>query len=94
MSDSNGDRVASEQPDIAIVGELNPDLIVYGAPQELPEEREILTSGFTLTLGSSSAILAHNLSLLGSNTGLRRSHRFDGLDCREFEEPHAQYLLA
>jgi sugar/nucleoside kinase (ribokinase family) len=66
MSDSNGDRVASEQPDIAIVGELNPDLIVYGAPQELPEEREILTSGFTLTLGSSSAILAHNLSLLGS----------------------------
>src|ERR1700722_2799203 len=56
----------SEQPDIAIVGELNPDLIVYGAPREVPEEREVLASGFTLTLGSSSAILAHNLSLLGS----------------------------
>jgi D-tagatose-1,6-bisphosphate aldolase subunit GatZ/KbaZ len=57
---------SSEQPDIAIVGELNPDLIVYGAPRELPEEREVLASGCTLTLGSSSAILAHNLSLLGS----------------------------
>ena len=54
------------QPDVAIVGELNPDLILYGVPQELPEERELLASGFTLTLGSSSAILAHNLSLLGS----------------------------
>jgi sugar/nucleoside kinase (ribokinase family) len=57
---------ASGQPDVAIVGELNPDLILYGAPRELPEEREILATGFTLTLGSSSAILAHNLSLLGS----------------------------
>ena len=57
---------ASQQPDVAIVGELNPDLILYGVPQDLPEEREILASGFTLTLGSSSAILAHNLSLLGS----------------------------
>jgi sugar/nucleoside kinase (ribokinase family) len=57
---------ASGQPDVAIVGELNPDLILYGVPRELPDEREILATGFTLTLGSSSAILAHNLSLLGS----------------------------
>jgi len=54
------------QPDFAIVGELNSDLILYGLPRELPEEREILASGFSLTLGSSSAILAHNLALLGS----------------------------
>lgn len=64
--ESNAHKGASERPDVAVVGELNPDLIVYGAPRELPEEREILTSGFTLTLGSSSAILAHNLALLGS----------------------------
>lgn len=57
---------APQQPQIAIVGELNPDLIFYGLPRELPEEREILASGFELTLGSSSAILAHNLALLGS----------------------------
>lgn len=66
MTDSKEDSGVSERPDLAIVGELNPDLIVYGAPQELPEEREILASGFALTLGSSSAILAHNLSLLGT----------------------------
>ena len=35
---------ASGQPDVAIVGELNPDLILYGVPRELPEEREILAS--------------------------------------------------
>jgi sugar/nucleoside kinase (ribokinase family) len=55
-----------QRADISIVGEINPDFIVRGVPQELPEEREVLASGFTLTLGSSSAILAHNLSLLGS----------------------------
>jgi sugar/nucleoside kinase (ribokinase family) len=64
--DCDAQKKVSERPDISIVGELNPDLIVYGVPRELPEEREILTSGFTLTLGSSSAILAHNLALLGS----------------------------
>jgi sugar/nucleoside kinase (ribokinase family) len=58
---------ASAQPDIAIVGELNPDLIVYGLPRELEDEREVLASGFTLSLGSSSAILAHNLAVMGSS---------------------------
>jgi sugar/nucleoside kinase (ribokinase family) len=56
----------SEQPDISIVGELNPDLILYGIPKDLPDDRELLAESFTMTLGSSSAILAHNLSLLGS----------------------------
>jgi sugar/nucleoside kinase (ribokinase family) len=66
MVHGNAHEDALEKPDVAIVGELNPDLILYGAPRELPEEREVLASGFTLTLGSSSAILAHNLALLGS----------------------------
>ena len=66
MVNRNAHEDAFEKPDVAIVGELNPDLIVYGLPRELPEEREVLASGFTLTLGSSSAILAHNLALLGS----------------------------
>ncbi|HTZ90699.1 MAG TPA: carbohydrate kinase family protein [Alloacidobacterium sp.] len=52
--------------DISIVGELNTDLIFYGLPRELPEEREILASDFTMTLGSSSAILAHNLAAMGT----------------------------
>lgn len=65
MDDSASERNI-EKPDITIVGEINPDLILYGLPRDLPEEREVLASGFTLTLGSSSAILAHNLTLLGS----------------------------
>jgi len=55
-----------ERPDVSIVGELNADLILYGLPRDLPEEREILASGFTMTLGSSSAILAHNLASMGT----------------------------
>jgi len=55
--------------DIAIAGELNLDLILYGLPEQMPTERELLASGFTITLGSSSAILAHNLAALGSRVG-------------------------
>src|SRR5438105_4269684 len=35
----------------------------------MPLERELLGSGFCMTLGSSSAIVAHNLSALGSRVG-------------------------
>jgi len=55
--------------DIAIVGEINLDLILYGLPEEMPAERELLASDFAITLGSSSAILAHNLAALGSHVG-------------------------
>ena len=55
--------------DIAIVGEINLDLILYGLPEQLATERELLASGFATTLGSSSAILAHNLAALGSRVG-------------------------
>ncbi len=55
--------------DIAIAGEINLDLILYGLPEQMPTEREVLASGFTITLGSSSAILAHNLAALGSRVG-------------------------
>jgi sugar/nucleoside kinase (ribokinase family) len=55
------------QPEVAIVGELNLDFILEGVPRDLPEERELLASNFTMTLGSSSAILAHNLALLGTS---------------------------
>lgn len=55
--------------DITIAGELNLDLILYGLPEHMPTERELLASGFAITLGSSSAILAHNLAALGSRVG-------------------------
>jgi len=55
--------------DISVVGELNADLILYGLPVALEPEREHLADNFAMTLGSSSAIFAHNLSLLGSRVG-------------------------
>ena len=55
--------------DVTIAGELNLDLILYGLPKELPEERELLAQRMTLTLGSSSAIVAHNLAALGCRVG-------------------------
>jgi sugar/nucleoside kinase (ribokinase family) len=55
--------------DVTVVGELNLDLILYGLPEELAPERELLADGLSLTLGSSSAIFAHNLAALGSRVG-------------------------
>ena len=55
--------------DVTVVGELNLDLILYGLPEAFPPERELLASRLAVTLGSSSAIFAHNLSRLGSRVG-------------------------
>ena len=55
--------------DVTIAGELNLDLILYGLPEELPAERELLARRMMLTLGSSSAIVAHNLAALGCKVG-------------------------
>jgi sugar/nucleoside kinase (ribokinase family) len=55
--------------DIVIVGETNLDLILYGLPEQMPVEREILGTGFNITLGGSSSILAHNLAVLGTHIG-------------------------
>jgi sugar/nucleoside kinase (ribokinase family) len=57
--------------DVTFAGELNLDLILYGLPDELPPEREMLADRMMLTLGSSSAIVAHNLAALGSRVGFQ-----------------------
>ncbi len=63
--------MVSNEPrfDVTIVGETNLDLILYGLPTIMPVERELLASGFRMTLGGSSAITAHNLSSLGTRVG-------------------------
>jgi sugar/nucleoside kinase (ribokinase family) len=53
--------------DVAVVGELNLDIILSGLPEDLQLDREHLAQGLKVTLGSSSAIFAHNLALLGNN---------------------------
>jgi sugar/nucleoside kinase (ribokinase family) len=57
------------QLDVVIAGEANLDLLLYGLPETLPLERELLASGMRLVLGGSSAITAHNLAMLGSRVG-------------------------
>lgn len=55
--------------DVSIAGEINLDLILYGLPEHLPLEREILATNFEVTLGGSSSIVAHNLAMLGVKVG-------------------------
>ena len=57
--------------EVTIAGELNLDLILYGLPEQLAPEREMLADRMMLTLGSSSAIVAHNLAALGSKVGFQ-----------------------
>lgn len=57
--------------DVTVAGELNLDLIMYGLPEQLLPERELLADRMMLTLGSSSAIVAHNLAALGSRVGFQ-----------------------
>jgi sugar/nucleoside kinase (ribokinase family) len=52
--------------DVSVIGELNLDLILYGLPTTLVLEREHLAKDLSITLGSSSAIFAHNLAILGN----------------------------
>jgi sugar/nucleoside kinase (ribokinase family) len=65
--------------DITIAGEVNLDLILYGVDETIPVDREVLGSNFELTLGSSSAILAHNLSVLGRRVGFVTVHGSDAM---------------
>lgn len=56
-----------KKSNVLVVGELNMDLILDGL-EKLPQlEKEIFASGMSLTLGSSSAIFASNLAILGMN---------------------------
>lgn len=52
--------------DIIVVGELNVDIILNGIDRFPEMSKEILAGSLDLTLGSSSAIFASNLSSLGS----------------------------
>ncbi|HXM92945.1 MAG TPA: carbohydrate kinase family protein [Candidatus Dormibacteraeota bacterium] len=65
--------------DVSVVGELNLDLIFYGLPLKLELEREHLAKHLNITLGSSSAIFAHNLALLGNKVGFSSSIGSDPL---------------
>src|SRR6266849_10394844 len=69
----------SHKFDLSVVGELNLDLILYGLPVELELDREHLATDLGLTLGSSSAIFAHNFALLGNRVGFSSAIGDDSL---------------
>ena len=63
-SDSNERRF-----DVTLVGDMNLDLLLYGLPEDLPCERELLASEMAIRVGGSGAITAHNLAALGNKVG-------------------------
>lgn len=66
MGISQGCQLA--QFDATMAGEITMDLLLYGLPEELPVERELVADHMALTLGGSAAITEHNLAVLGSRT--------------------------
>jgi len=70
---------SSRKFDFSVVGELNLDLVLYGLPPELELDREHIASDMRLTLGSSSAIFAHNLALLGNRVAFHSAIGADTL---------------
>lgn len=66
---SNQNRLEPPRFDVTIVGDTNLDVLMYGLPEELPCERELLASEMTIRVGGSGAITAHNLAALGSAVG-------------------------
>lgn len=57
-------------PEVLVIGEVNPDLVVLGVMQLPFGQREDLVGPTTLTIGSSVAITACALSRLGTQVGI------------------------
>lgn len=55
--------------DVTLAGDIDLDILLYGLPEELPLERELLADSMAIRLGGSAAITAHNLAALGSAVG-------------------------
>lgn len=55
--------------DVTLAGDTALDVLMYGLPNDLPLERELLADGMAIRLGGSAAITAHNLSALGNAVG-------------------------
>jgi len=55
--------------DVTLAGDANLDIVLYGLPEDLPLERELLAGGIAIRPGGSAAITAHNLAALGNSVG-------------------------
>ncbi|MFY9852634.1 MAG: carbohydrate kinase family protein [Terracidiphilus sp.] len=59
----------SRRFDITLAGDANLDILLYGLPENLPPERELLAGGMAIRPGGSAAITAHNMAALGHSVG-------------------------
>lgn len=77
--------MANQNLDVALVGDCGLDLVLYGLPDELPAERELLANAMAMRLGGSATITAHNLSCLGNSVGFvyAAAHDASGAFCAE-----------
>jgi sugar/nucleoside kinase (ribokinase family) len=87
---------AQKTYDVLVVGELNVDLILNGI-EKFPEiGKEVLARGMTLTLGSSSAIFASNISSLGARVaflGKIGRDKFGEVVLESFRENHVDVSM-
>lgn len=69
---NNGDRSPASigrRFDVTLVGDTCLDVLLYGLPDDLPPERELLADNMAIRVGGSGAITAHNLAALGNSVG-------------------------
>jgi sugar/nucleoside kinase (ribokinase family) len=59
----------SRRFDFTLVGDTDLDILLYGLPEILPAERELLANAIAVRVGGSGAITAHNLAALGNSVG-------------------------
>lgn len=71
MSDQNpaSPSLSHQRFDVTLVGDTNLDMVLYGLPDDLPAERELLAETMAIRVGGSGAITAHNLAALGNSVG-------------------------
>jgi sugar/nucleoside kinase (ribokinase family) len=55
--------------DVTLAGDTNLDILLYGLPEQLPPEQELLADEMAIRVGGSGAITAHNLAAMGSSVG-------------------------
>lgn len=64
-----GLKRSSRRFDVTLAGDTALDVLMYGLPDELPPEQELLADGIAIRVGGSGAITAHNLAALGNSVG-------------------------
>jgi len=82
-------KVKEARFDVTIVGDCNLDLVLYGLPDSLPHERELLANGMAVQTGGSAAITACNLAALGNSVGFVCAKANDSFGALCVEPLHA-----